>query len=94
MSVAIRSDLVLWLQRWLQIEDLSELGHLEIAVHSQSVTKIDFDDLDWIEHIASRTSVRPAAGSRGFRDDRACERHPTRASGINRGYALGIIGSR
>ena len=44
MPVAIRSPLVFWLQKRLQIEALKELGRLEIHVHSKSMTQIDFDD--------------------------------------------------
>lgn len=40
MSVAIRSHLVLWLQRWLQIQDLNELGHLELDVQSLVQTEL------------------------------------------------------
>ena len=42
MSVAIRWYLALWLQKWLQIEDLRELGRLDIEVHSETVARIDF----------------------------------------------------
>ena len=43
MSVAIRSNVVSWLSKWLQIEDLRELGQLEIQVHSETVSRIDFE---------------------------------------------------
>ena len=42
MSVAIRSNLVLWLQKWLQIEHLRELGQLDIEVRSETLARIDF----------------------------------------------------
>jgi hypothetical protein len=41
MSVAIRSHLILWLQKWLQVGSLRELGRLKFEVHSDTVTKID-----------------------------------------------------
>jgi len=44
MSVAIRSYLVSWLQQWLQIKDLRELGKLEVGAHTDSVAKIDFGE--------------------------------------------------
>jgi len=43
MSVAIRSHLASWLSKWLQIEDLRELGQLAIQVLSETVTRIDFE---------------------------------------------------
>lgn len=43
MSVGLRSHLVVWLQKWLQIEDLKELGRVEIEIHNQSVARIDFE---------------------------------------------------
>ena len=44
MSVAMRSHLVSWLLKWQQVEDLSELGRVEIQVHSEMVTRIDLND--------------------------------------------------
>jgi hypothetical protein len=44
MSTAIRSYLASWLSKWLQIEDRRELGLLEIQVHSEKVSRIDFED--------------------------------------------------
>jgi hypothetical protein len=43
MSAVNRWYLILWLQKWLQIKDLRELGHLDIEVHSAKLSKIDFD---------------------------------------------------
>ena len=43
MSVAVRSHLVLWLQKWLQIEELNEMGRLEVELRSGTVTTFDFD---------------------------------------------------
>jgi hypothetical protein len=43
MSIAIRSYLVSWLSKWLQIEDLRELGRVEIQVHTETVSRIDFE---------------------------------------------------
>jgi hypothetical protein len=43
MSVAVRSHLVLWLQKWLQIEDLGELGRVGIQVHNETEAWIDID---------------------------------------------------
>ena len=43
ISVAMRSHLASWLSKWLQIEDLRELGQLEIQVRSETVSRIDFE---------------------------------------------------
>jgi hypothetical protein len=43
ISVAIRANLISWLSKWLRIEDLRELGQLEIQVHSEAVLRIDFE---------------------------------------------------
>jgi hypothetical protein len=45
MSVAIRSNLASWLSKWLQIEDLRELGQLEIQIHHENVSLVDFGDV-------------------------------------------------
>jgi hypothetical protein len=42
MSMAMRSYLVTWLSKWLQIDDFGELGQVEIQVHSETVSRIDF----------------------------------------------------
>ena len=46
MSVAIRSHLLTWLLRWLQIEDLKQLGRVELEVRSQTLTRIEFAPSD------------------------------------------------
>ena len=46
MSAAVRSHLVLWLQQWLQIEELRDMGRLEIEVGGASAATIDLSDLD------------------------------------------------
>ena len=46
MSMVMRSHLVSWLRKWLQVEDLNELGRLGIEVHSETVSRIDFEDAD------------------------------------------------
>ena len=46
MSVAMHSHLATWLSMWLQIEDLRELGQLEIQVHSETVSRIEFEEVD------------------------------------------------
>ena len=43
MSDANRCHLILWLRKWLKIEDLGELGRLDLEVHNERLTKIDFD---------------------------------------------------
>jgi hypothetical protein len=43
MSMAIRSHLVSWLSKWLQIQDLRVLGRVEIQVHTETVSRIDFE---------------------------------------------------
>jgi hypothetical protein len=41
------SELALpWLQRWLQVEELRELGRLELEVHSETAGRIDFEVLE------------------------------------------------
>ena len=46
MSTNVRSDslvLASWLLKWLLIKDLGELGQLEIQVHSETASRIDFE---------------------------------------------------
>jgi hypothetical protein len=45
MSVADRWHLVLWLQKWLQIQEMRELGRLELEVRKGMISRVEFEDL-------------------------------------------------
>jgi hypothetical protein len=40
----MRSYLILWLQKWLQIADLRELGRLGLEVHIDTVARFLFPE--------------------------------------------------